>query len=307
MTNGFFAASVWPGRGILVHGGVAKASSQRPLSTLILLPVESNYGSEVFLSDQGPNLSHHGSCIVRSRGRDILLLVGGWTGSVRTNKVFAFDLEQRVWLTVQEDLKGAGRVDPPVGLSGHTVTSINGQLVCVIGREGGVKTQRKFGQMFFLHFDLGSCLYWYSEAPILPDSRSGHAACLAPPSLRGLTELVVFGGRDCGLLDVCGRWKAEDVDPLPESHGEVKKRLKLESTPLPTMHGLRHHAMLALTSSCLLVHGGRHFKATPSKNVSGVLYACVRSRRSSFSKSFKVFRNYFFQNVSRKFSLLYTI
>ena len=41
------------------------------------------------------------------------------------------------------------------------------------------------------------------------------------------------------------------------------------------MSGLRFHAMLALTPDCILVHGGRNFKAKPSDNVNGYLFACL--------------------------------
>ena len=66
------------------------------------------------------------------------------------------------------------RCEPPVGLSGHTATLINSKLICVIGREGGIKIQRRFGQMFFLHLDIPHKKYWYSEAPVTIQSRSGH-------------------------------------------------------------------------------------------------------------------------------------
>ena len=41
------------------------------------------------------------------------------------------------------------------------------------------------------------------------------------------------------------------------------------------MGGLRFHAMLDLTPDCILIHGGRNFKAKPSDNVNGCLYACM--------------------------------
>ena len=41
------------------------------------------------------------------------------------------------------------------------------------------------------------------------------------------------------------------------------------------MEGLRFHAMLDLTPDCILVHGGRNFKAKPTDNVNGSLYACM--------------------------------
>jgi len=51
---------------------------------------------------------------------------------------------------------GRGRVQPPVGLSSHTATAINDNLICVLGREGGIKTQRRFGDLFLLHLQLGN-------------------------------------------------------------------------------------------------------------------------------------------------------
>ena len=60
----------------------------------------------------------------------------------------------------------------------------------VIGREGGVRIQRKFGQMFFLHLDLDQNQYFYTEAPVLPQSRSGHTTQLAPP-FKGYMDLLV--------------------------------------------------------------------------------------------------------------------
>ena len=41
------------------------------------------------------------------------------------------------------------------------------------------------------------------------------------------------------------------------------------------MSGLRFHAMLDLTSDCILIHGGRNFKAKPTDNVNGCLFACL--------------------------------
>ena len=39
-------------------------------------------------------------------------------------------------------------------ISGHTCTMINKSLFCVLGREGGLKIQRKFGDIFLLHINL---------------------------------------------------------------------------------------------------------------------------------------------------------
>jgi hypothetical protein len=83
------------------------------------------------------------------------VLVGGWTGKKRSHTVHVFDTDVKKWLSVTEWAGGKGRVAPPVGLSSHTATPINDRLICVLGREGGVKTQRRFGDLFLLHLDLG--------------------------------------------------------------------------------------------------------------------------------------------------------
>ncbi len=290
----FGATAYWKEHGLILHGGVGSPSSSKPLPGRVLevLPFENlSSNSNVTKSLNSPGeapfdhgLSHHAACVLPSalKGHAVLLLVGGWTGRIRSNAVHAFDLQDSQWLPLVEEKSAPGRTDPPVGLSSHTATTINKNLVCVLGREGGVRIQRKFGQLFFLHVEVDKARYWYSEAPFSPSSRSGHTACLTPPSPRsGLVELVVFGGRDSGLIDINGRWKSEDVFPLPESHPALRERLKSSSKLMETIPGgLRHHAMCAVAHDCILIHGGRHFKATPTNNVSGVLYACCGNRQS---------------------------
>lgn len=120
-----------------------------------------------------------------------------------------------------------------------------------------------------------------SEAPMLLQSRSGHSTILSPPS-KGFFDLLIFGGRNSGLLDVLGRWSTKDVEnDFTEIHDEIRKTLKLEPLSQP-MIGLRYHSMLSLTPECFLIHGGRHFKGISSKNINGQLYAGIRQH--PFSK-----------------------
>ena len=101
----------------------------------------------------------------------MLILIGGWTGKKRSNTVHAFDVVKKGWISLKEWPDGKNRVQPPVGLSNHTATAINDNLICVLGREGGIKTQRRFGDLFLLHLDLGKyfshleriCLNKYSK------------------------------------------------------------------------------------------------------------------------------------------------
>ena len=69
--------------------------------------------------------------------------------------------------------------------------------------------------MFFLHLDLDQNQYFYTEAPVLPQSRSGHTTQLAPP-FKGYMDLLVcfqkklstFGNKDQNVhqLSFLGVW-----------------------------------------------------------------------------------------------------
>ena len=132
--------------------------------------------------------------------------------------------------------------------------------------------------MFFLHLDLDQNQYFYTEAPVLPQSRSGHTTQLAPP-FKGYMDLLVcfqkkklstfgnkdqnihqlsfqvFGGRNCGLLDACGKWHVDDVGEVPSTHETLKKKFKLQL--LNQMIALRYHAMAVLASDFFIIHGGK--------------------------------------------------
>ena len=66
----------------------------------------------------------------------------------------------------------------------------------VVGREGGVRVQRRFGDVFLLRIDFERRSYFYEEAPFKVDSRSGHtAAVLSQPVVTASEALLIFGGR----------------------------------------------------------------------------------------------------------------
>ena len=71
MNSGYFSSSLWPERGLLVHGGVASPSSKTPQNSLDLLPL-TNLNKPQVLDQKGPSLSHHSSCIVTFNNQDIL-------------------------------------------------------------------------------------------------------------------------------------------------------------------------------------------------------------------------------------------
>ena len=173
------AASVtYEGR-VFLHGGLASLKqSGQPLSSLVCWDPETNTVTEV---ESGTvTRSHHTANIIG----DVMILTGGWDGKNRTSGVSAFNLKTRKWLTLRhlEELS-----HPPFGLSGHSCTMIRSSLFCVLGREGGLKIQRRFGDIFLLHINIDPetevGTYYWKEAPVKTKSRSGHTAILAP-SLR---------------------------------------------------------------------------------------------------------------------------
>ena len=131
---------------VFLHGGLPSLQqSGQPLSSLVMWSPQAN--TVTLVDTAGPALSHHTANLVG----DVMVLTGGWDGKNRSSKVQAFNLVTRQWLTL-EHLDNISR--PPFGLSGHTTTRVRSSLFCVLGREGGLKIQRKFGDIFLLHLSL---------------------------------------------------------------------------------------------------------------------------------------------------------
>lgn len=96
------------------HGGISQYQSTKPLSGLYEFSLL-NGGHWKRLAD-GPALSHHAAVAVDDR---YLLLVGGWTGHVRTSNVHLFDTLSGTWSHPADSGFPGG-----AGLSSHTVTAI---------------------------------------------------------------------------------------------------------------------------------------------------------------------------------------
>ena len=231
--------------GILCHGGIKKPDSKNSLDSLSILNWTSLYNN-VSITPQvlqfGPDtgLSHHAGCLIH--GGDIFLLIGGWDGKRRTNKVYALDLVEKCWLPMKELLEKSG-TDTPSGLTSHTVTPVNDQLICVLGRQGGVRIQRRFGELFYLHIDVPNGTYFYEHSTLQPASRSGHTTVLVkgikkPPGIKSFSYgLFNFGGRDSGKVEMCGQFASENVKQV-KAIGDEEKRKKLKTTILNAISGV---------------------------------------------------------------------
>ena len=147
---------------------------------------------------------------------------------------------------------------------------MNDETIVVVGREGGVREQRRFGDVFLLRVDFERKSYFYEEAPFKIDSRSGHTAAVLS-SASGVA-LMVFGGRQNEpSRGIVMRGLNMVVEGGLECRAELLLKLERLAKPVKDMkQGLRHHAMLQLSADSVAIHGGEHFMAR--ENVSDKLY-----------------------------------
>ena len=191
---------------------------------------------------QPPSLSHHSANVVREH---FILIIGGWNGHKRTAEVYCFDTTEAVWYCIP--VSG----DVPAGLSSHTSVLVSTKEILIIGREGGVHTQRRFSGAFKLNFETGK----YTEAPYHAASRSGHTANLI--NIRGSKEtyLFIFGGRKSGGYELLGSLKKFYSQTSSFSNDKVVSLLE-HCSVCEEPCGRRHSQVLELAHKYLLFYGG---------------------------------------------------
>lgn len=201
--------------------------------------------SSLFLKGRlctAPSVSHHTATVIRGR---FILIIGGWNGRKRCADVLCFDTVEQFWRHIPES------GDVPVGLSSHTATLVSSKDILIIGREGGVHTQRRFAGAFYLNFETGK----YTEAPYHASSRSGHTSNLIPIRASKDNHLFVFGGRKSGGYELIGSWnKIEQPESLFPKH-RLAELLK-KSTTCEEPCGRQHAKAVELDSKHLFIFGG---------------------------------------------------
>ncbi|XP_072133962.1 kelch domain-containing protein 9-like isoform X2 [Mobula birostris] len=230
---------------LVVYGGMRSTEPREgPLGDAVILGAGS-LAVEGVVSG-GPARSHHGTAVLQERW---LLVVGGWDGKRRLAGLQALDLagyetEPGFW----SQLKQEQRSQAPVGLSGHSVTKLSEQRLWVVGREGGVRTQRRFASIFQLQVDMQHGHYRYEEQASRTASRSGHSATLCRRGCRGKAsfQLLLFGGRNTPGFEVAGHWKEGVVkSQQPSPQGLVGKLSSLIADEVVTPGSptpRRHHS-----------------------------------------------------------------
>lgn len=157
LARAFHSCTELRGRFYLV-GGLLEGGARVPSSDTVVFDPAG--GQAVRLLGRGsPPRSHHDAAQVGGRW---LCVVGGWDGSRRLATVAALDTESGVWEVWTANPGSC----PPAGLSSHTCTRLSDRELRVSGREGGVRTQRRYGSIYTLKLDHRTRTYWYCVRPL---------------------------------------------------------------------------------------------------------------------------------------------
>ena len=180
-----------------------------------------------------------------------MLLIGGWNGKARASDVFAYDTTNNRWLhpATQGFPSGAG-------LSSHAVVLLNNGDILAIGREGGLRTQRRSGNAFLLQGIIQSG-FTYTSYAMGVSSRSGHTAHILG------SNVVVYGGRDDKPLEIHGGYKSGSCSDCPfidKLRAKYKESSVLSAMSKPPC-GRKHHIAVASghQGGAMVIHGGETF------------------------------------------------
>ncbi|XP_043945898.1 kelch domain-containing protein 9 [Protopterus annectens] len=248
---------------LLIYGGVKSANAKEmPLSdTVFFNPLTRSIESLSPAETRAVPRSHHDAVVIKDRW---LCAVGGWDGHKRVSSVRCFDAESKQWT----DLAEGPSSDPPVGLSSHSCTRISDHELCVVGREGGLRMQRRYGSVYTLRINIITNSFWYREATTRTASRAGHTAMLLPDSGKdgkGTSyKLLIVGGREGTETDIAGRWSAEKLQietPHAPKLTEKLSQLIEGCAPSTAPKNVRHQSC-SVVGPFAVFCGGEHLGKT---------------------------------------------
>ncbi|XP_056401493.1 kelch domain-containing protein 9 isoform X1 [Hyla sarda] len=257
---------------LYLYGGVKSSDpAAPPLEDIVIFDPEKNAAESVPGGAGVFRRSHHDGVVLGDRW---LCVVGGWDGSRRLSSVFSYDTETGEWAPWAEEPHSI----PPAGLSAHTCTKVSEQELCVVGREGGVRTQRRYASVYTLRVNASAKTYSYKEEEPHTASRSGHCAALlwAHPGRRDGRSLYVFGGRESEAADWIGHWKTgkvkDDPSPSPRLSEQLSHLVSSGKAKREAPRSLRHHSC-SVVGPFLVVFGGESLSRSRDA-VCGDLYIC---------------------------------
>ena len=207
---------------------------------------------------EAPKLSHHTANVL---GERFIVFIGGWTGHKRNSDVYYYDTVQNIWFQIQ--VKG----DIPAGLSSHTSTLVSESELLIIGREGGVRTQRRSGDAFYFNVKTGV----YKEAQMHVSSRSGHTANLVKTHLGKSYVLFVQGGRKGDDHQLIGSWNKKPEDSRAVVGNDKILGLLSQWVDCDKPSGRQHCVSVELSDRYLLFFGGETWSGVRN-NVTNEVY-----------------------------------
>ena len=208
-----------------------------------------------------PALSHHASVTFKNR---YVFQIGGWNGRRRSSDIFVFDTKERFWF--QMPISG----EVPAGLSSHTATLISEKEILIVGREGGIHTQRRSGNAF--RFNI--CTGQYKEGEFRVSSRSGHTANLIRWGSNSVYSLLVYSGRKSGAqFDVVGSWKAKPRQEAITDDCVLRNMIDHLQEPQKCQEpeGRQHSRSLPVGDRYLVFYGGEMWRGA-RENVTAELF-----------------------------------
>ncbi|KAM4690910.1 kelch domain-containing protein 9 [Rhinophrynus dorsalis] len=241
---------------LYIVGGVTSAEPKDvPLGDVVTFDPEQKT-TERTKDDSSFRRSHHDAVVLGERW---LCVAGGWDGSRRVSTVFSYDTRKGEWALWSEGPTN----NPPVGLSSHTCTKISDHELRVIGREGGLRTQRRYASVYTLRVNALTKTYWYKEEESRTTSRSGHSAVLLPSDTRHGKKagylLHVFGGRDSSTVDIAGEWNKDKIQlstiHCPKLTEQLSRLVAMEGIAQTAPKGLRHQSC-SVVGPFVVVYGG---------------------------------------------------
>ena len=273
-----FHASAAVGESIYIHGGLD--NDNHILSSIYTFNTNTkhwakheSHSSSVRKKPAGlaslqpceePCLSHH--CAVNYKN-EYIILIGGWNGKKRTSGVFVFEISNQTWYAM--DLSA----EIPVGLSSHTVNFVSENEVLIVGREGGIHTQRRTGDAFTIDLRTGV----YRQAAFGVDSRSGHAACMVKYGTERGYKLFVYSGRKTGRqYSVVGGWSKKYGPSNTASQVFVDGVMKLlhSSARIDTLEGRQNCRAICVNDRFVVIYGGQLWKARDYVTSDVLVYDC---------------------------------
>ncbi|GMR61222.1 hypothetical protein PMAYCL1PPCAC_31417 [Pristionchus mayeri] len=244
-------ASADSGRLLLWHGGTGKEGGV-PSGNLVLFDTAHE---KWYTVENGPARSHHGAFVSNDR---YFHVVGGWDGAKRTHDISTFDTRGGEWIKHWRPTK----FPEGGGLSSHTVSGLtpgaSGQTgAVVIGRLGGLRTQRCHSALLRIKGDLRAGFGFEGPIEREIESRGGHSAVGIGPR-----TLELLGGRADPFVGM----QTEEVvlpDSFPSLQRSFWKRSSIELTAeamaQTALSGRRYQAYVALSDQMILMHGGEPF------------------------------------------------